>query len=163
MILAEALAVRKDLFNEINALAERAAANVLRYEDDNLAEHEGAGNLLSQMQEKLGEYESMSVAINNTNNKVRLSFEGTSMSMMEAIALRDRLALSIKRQRAVLEALEGSRGRGRYSYEKRTKDDVRQVPTVDQAQLRNDIDGESARMRALDIEIQKVNWSTDLL
>jgi hypothetical protein len=85
------------------------------------------------------------------------------MSMMEAIALRDRLALSIKRQRAVLEALEGSRGRGRYSYEKRTKDDVRQLPTMEPTELRNAIDGESARMRLLDVEMQKVNWSTDLL
>jgi len=162
MILAEALAARKDLLTEINVLSERAAANVLRYEDEDPEENVGAGDLLSQMAEKLGEFEAMNVAINKTNNKVRLSFDGNTMNLMEAIALRDRMALSIKRQRSVLEALEGGKTRNRYGYEKRTKDDVRQVPTMDPAELRNSIDGESARMRQLDVEIQKVNWSTDL-
>ena len=165
MLLAEALAERKDILKQIADLAERATSSAMRYEDEDQGPKDEASTLLVELSARLDRLQQLNVLINRSNNETQLSFEGRQMSMMEAIALRDRLALEASKKRAVLEAVSEERpGRHRmYGYERRSKDDVKLLPALDVAALRDECNSLSGRARALDLEMQKVNWVEQLV
>lgn len=168
MLLAEALAARKDALTEIEGLRERLTAAAVRYEDQETPVEDPAG-LVDRLGERLDALEMLSVRINRTNNGTTLTFDGRDLTIMEAIALRERLTLEARTRRAVVEAVEqatgGGTGRGRRGWlaTRRTKDDVRELATVDVASERRVADGLSETVRRLDMALQQRNWTTDLV
>ena len=163
MYLAEALAARKDALTEIDGLRERIVAAAAHYEDDEIEQNEDATSLLARLTELLDRLENLNVRINRTNNAAVLTFEGRAYSLMAAIALRDRLLLEQRVRKAVVEGLNEALGHGRRSYERRTKDEVRRISSLRPAQVHAAADAVAARIRLLDLAMQHVNWSTDLL
>jgi hypothetical protein len=167
VLLAEALASRKDSLGEIDDLRSRLAAAVLRYEDED-SPTEAPGPLLGQLGAALDRFESLSVAINQTNNATRLAFDGLDLSLMEAIAHRARLVLEVKARRGALEEIEratGSSRGGRRGWldARRTKDQLRELPTVELQAERQAANHLSEAVRRLDLAMQQRNWTTELI
>lgn len=165
MLLAEALAARKDAIAEVEALRDRLASSALRYEDQ--AAGDDPAELVAHLTSSLDRVESLTVRINQTNNGTRLAFDRRELSIMEAIALRERLTMEARARRAVVEAVErvtGSRKTGRtWLGERRTKDDIRELPTVDPRAERRSVDELSETIRRLDLALQQRNWTTELI
>lgn len=167
MLLAEALAARNDAKKIILAAGDRMGAAAVRFEDEDeaakLAELAAAESAFG---EALTHFESLTVAINRANNAARVTVDGGSLSLMEAIALRDRLMLEAKQREAALDAADEALGRGgrrRYgSSERRTKDDVRRLSVGDQAERRKAHDALARRIRELDLAIQQINWTVEI-
>jgi len=167
MLLAEALAARRDTILEVDGLRDRLAAAALRYEDDH-APGEQPADLVAGLTTALDRFERLSVRINKTNNQTSLSFDGRELSIMEAIALRERLTLEAKARRKAIEVVEEAtglgRGRGRgFLVSRRTKDELREVPTIDVPAERRASAELSERVRRLDLALQERNWTTELL
>lgn len=172
MLLAEALAAKKDALKEVNDLSGRLAAAAVRYEDQESAAEDPA-ELVTKLGEALDRVEDLTVRINKTNNEARLGFDGRELSIMEAVALRDRLTLESRIRRGVVEAIEtgletkpgGGGGFAPYMGQvaRRSKDDVRKVVTIDFKAERAAADGLSERVRRLDIALQQLNWTTELV
>lgn len=167
MLLAEALAARKDALTEVNALRDRLAAAVLRYEDQD-APPEDPAALVDHLSAALDRFESLTVRINRTNNAARLVFDGSDLTIMEAVARRERLTLEAKARRGALETVEGAIGagrtsRGRWFAGRRTKDDLREIPTVELHAERRAANQISEAVRRLDLSLQQRNWTTDLV
>jgi hypothetical protein len=170
MLLAEALAAKKDALKEVNDLRERLAAAAVRYEDQEAAT-EDPTNLVAKLDDALDRLERLTVRINKTNNEARLAFDGRELSIMEAVALRDRLTLEAKVRRAVVEAIEEgletkTQARHQAYFQqatRRSKDDVRKIVTIDFKAARDAADGLSERVRRLDIALQQQNWTVELI
>jgi hypothetical protein len=168
MLLAEALAARKDAITRIDDLRGRLTSAALRYEDQERAGDDPA-DVVARLGATLDRFESLTVRINRTNNATRLTFDERDLSLMEAIALRERLVLEAKARRGAVEAVEAATGAGGTSRSRgwlgtrRTKDDVREVPTVDLAAERRAADRLSEAVRRLDLALQQRNWTTELL
>jgi hypothetical protein len=165
MLLAEALAARKDCVTEIEALSARLKGAVVRYEDQTAAADDPASVLLD-LETALDRLEDLTVRINRTNNATRVAFAGRDLSLMEAIAMRERLVLEAKARRGGVEAVELATGVGRsgrgWLGTKRAKDEVRELPTVDLQGERSTADKLSERVRLLDLAVQQRNWTTQL-
>jgi hypothetical protein len=169
MLLAEALAAKKDALLEVEDLRGRLAAAAVRYEDQETAA-EDPTELVAKLNEALDRVESLAVRINRTNNEARLAFDGRELSIMEAVALRDRLTLEAKIRRSVVESIEEgleTRPAARAAYypqqSRRSKDDVRKIVAVDYKAERSVADALSERVRRLDIALQQLNWTTELV
>lgn len=166
MLLAEALAARKDAAKEIDHLRARLAAAVLRYEDEEAPAYDPA-EVVGELGRTLDRFESLTVRINRTNNQTRVNFDARELSLMEAIALRERLILEAKARRAAVEAVEQATGSGRsgrgWPGGRRAKDEVRELPTVELRAERRAADGLSEAVRRLDLAVQQRNWTTQLL
>ena len=80
---------------------------------------------------------------------------------MEAIALRDRLNLermTLDKAKGQIEDAIGS-SRGRWLSSRRSREDVKTSTLIDPRELGRRVDALSARIRELDLAVQKVNWS----
>ena len=165
MLLAEALAARKDALTQIKNLGDRLTAAVLRYEDQS-DPPERPHDVVRELADSLDRLEVLTVRINRTNNETRLAFDGRDLTVMEAIALRERLTLEARARRAAVEALErvtGSKvGRGLW-LGRRTREDVREIPTGELGTERKAADDLSEGVRRLDLLLQQRNWTTELL
>ena len=171
MLLAEALAARKDALSELADLRERLAAAAVRFEDQETPT-EDPEQLLERLAEVLDRVEVLSVQINRTNNETRIAFDGRDLTIMEAVALRERLTLEAKARRGIVEAideaLETSPNSKKLVYQayraqRRSKDDIRRIPTIDVRSARTAANDLSERVRRLDIALQQRNWTTELL
>src|SRR5262245_12806546 len=171
MLLAEALAAKKDALTELADLRGRLAAAAVRYEDQD-APTEYPDVLLARMATTLDQIEDLSVRINRTNNEARVAFDGRDLTIMEAVALRDRLTLEAKARRGMVEAIDEALETGinskvnpyqAYKAQRRSKDDVRRIATVDVRAARAAANDLSERVRRLDIALQQRNWTTDLV
>ena len=166
MLLAEALAARKDAVKEIDDLRGRLAAAVLRYEDQDTPVDDPS-EVVERLTAVLDRFESLTVRINHTNNETRLTFDGRDLSVMEAIALRERLILETKARRSAVDAVEEATGSGKAGRRgwlggRRGKDDVRELPTVEVRAERRVADVLSEAVRRLDLALQQRNWTTQL-
>ena len=168
MLLAEALAAKKDALKEVEDLRERLAAAAVRYEDQEASED--PADLVAKLDDALDRVESLTVRINKTNNATRLGFDGRDLSIMEAVALRDRLVMEARIRRGVVDAIDvglevkPSRQPQYYAApERRSKDDIRKIVAVDYKAARSAADDVSERVRRLDIALQQQNWSVELL
>lgn len=166
-VIAEALNERRRIFTEINELDERIAAAAVRDADEpEEPADQPVDALLAQLDADLERLRELSVALNQVNNRTMVAFEGRPMTLMEAIALRDQLALDIKQRKAILSAIESALGKatrhGLGFTARRTKDDIRQETTLPLRDLRDQIGVRAMRLRLLDLEIQKVNWSAPI-
>lgn len=164
MKIAEALARRRDLTNSLAQEFTERAIDRLTYEDGEERNQEDARAVFSELYESLLEVQRLSVRINLTNNAHVFQWDGADISLMQAIAARDTLARKIAALRALIGEIETAIGSGKRSYyNRRSKDDVRIHPVIPLSEIRKQLDGDQASLRRLDTEIQKANWSLDLL
>ncbi|HEY7782460.1 MAG TPA: DIP1984 family protein [Ktedonobacterales bacterium] len=152
MKLAEALAERKALQEQINDLTGRMRANALVQEGDTPSER--PEELRAQLEQRVERLGALIKAINRTNVATRLE---DGQMIAEAITDRDML----NKRFAALDSLADaatSRMGGRYS-----RSELRTVVTIDVAPLRRELDELAQRIRELDVRIQAANWATELM
>ena len=150
MKLAEAVLERKSLKEKIESLRARLGENVMVQEGDTPSEDPRM--LMSELEEAVEALEKLIKQINATNNSARLA---NGLFVSEAIVRRDMMRL--RRETLDQVAQSASVRQNRYM-----RTEVRFVPTIDNAELRKQIDGMSKSWRELDAQIQAVNWTTEL-
>lgn len=150
MKLAEALSLRKDLDTRISAIRERLE-NSVRVQEGT-APAEDPEELLAELDRCVNQLEHYIYCINITNMKV-VADDGRTMTKL--LAERDAISKRIKVLRNTFEhaTCSGNRYRG----------EVRYVTTIDVKPLRQQLDKFSHQYRQLDMEIQKLNFSFDLI
>lgn len=165
MIIAEALNERKDCYTKAKALANQIAADAVVEKKNPERTAVDVKDLQLQFHAALEKATELTVKINLANNREKVVFEGNSLSLMAAIALRDAMTLDHTLRKSILDAIDLSLGKGagrRFYGRARSKDDIKEVSLIDQDALRKEIDALAEKRRQLDIEIQKVNWSAEL-
>ena len=150
MKLAEALSIRKDLQTRISELTARLVNNVKIQEGDEPAED--PKDLLKELDSCLKQLEEYIYRINLTNIRT-MSGEKTLTQLM---AERDVLTKRVEVMQNVFN--QASSTNERYS-----RSEIKFVTTIDIKALRKQIDKLSSQLRQLDIEIQSINFATDLI
>ena len=150
MKLAEALHLRADLQKRISQLAERLNNNAKVQEGDSPAEDPAF--LLSQLEESTDALAALIAAINKTNSTVMAD----GMTLTDMIAKKDALSLRISILRNFLN--EASQKVERYSNK-----EIRIYSTVDIPKLQDNIDALSKELRQLDVRLQGLNWTVELI
>lgn len=150
MKLAEALSIRKDLQTRISQLSARLASNVKVQEGDEPAED--PKELFKELDSCLKQLEEYIYRINLTNMRT-MSGEKTLTQLM---AERDVLTKRVEVMQNVFS--QASSTNERYS-----RSEIKFVTTIDIKALRKQIDKLSSQLRQLDIEIQSINFATDLI
>ena len=151
MKLAEALSIRKDLQTRISQLSSRLSNNVRIQEGDEPAED--AKDLFKELDSCLKQLEEYIYRINVTN----LQTMSGKKSLTQLLAERDVLTMRVNVMQDVFRQAASS------SSERYSRSEIKFVTTVDVKDLRKQIDKLSAQLRQLDIEIQSINFSTELI
>ena len=151
MKLAEALSIRKDLQKRIFQIEKRLEDNVKVQEGDEPAEN--PEELMKELDGCLNRLEELIWHINLTNVQT-VNEAGKTITQM--IAEKDVLTMRISALRDTFE--KASSQQERYSHS-----EIKMVTVVDVKQLGKQIDEYSAKLRKLDIEIQTLNFQTELL
>lgn len=151
MKLAEALSLRADLQKSIGQLKSRLKECSKIQEGD--VPSEDPQDLLAALEKKYPELESLIFRINYTNMN---TMQQDGMSLTCLIARKDILTLKISTMREVLKY--ATEREDRYS-----RSEIKYVCLLDVAVIRKQTDALSQELRLLDIQIQRLNWSTDLL
>lgn len=151
MKLAEALSIRKDLQKRVQQLGQRIQNNVKVQEGDEPSEQ--PTELLRELDDCLKRLEELIWRINATNMQTR-NAEGLTLTQL--MAQKDVLTMRIGTLRSVFDT--ASSGQDRYS-----RSEIKMVTVVDVKQLGKQIDEYSAKLRQLDIEIQSLNFLTELI
>ena len=150
MKLAEALSIRKDLQKRIQQLEQRIKSNVKVQEDDEPLED--PNELMKELHSCLIQLEELIGRINLTNINTK-NAEGLSITQL--MAKKDTLTMRIAILRNIYS--EGTNICSRYS-----PTEIRQECVIDIKQLSKQIDDCSARLRKVDMEIQGLNFLTEL-
>ena len=150
MKLAEALSIRKDLQKRIQQLGQRIQNNVKVQEGDEPKEQ--PAELMKEFDSCLSQLQELIWRINATNIETKNS-EGKTLT--ELMAQKDVLTMRISTLRSVFDT--ASSGQDRYS-----RSEIKMVTVVDVKALSKQIDEYSAQLRKLDIEIQALNFQTEL-
>ena len=150
MKLAEALSIRKDLQKRIQQLEQRIKSNVKVQEDDEPLED--PNELMKELHSCLIQLEELIGRINLTNINTK-NAEGLSITQL--IAKKDTLTMLIGILRNIYS--EATNLFNRYS-----SSELRIECVIDAKQLSKQIDDYSGRLRKLDIEIQSLNFLTEL-
>ena len=150
MKLAEALHLRSDLQKRISQLGDRLNANAKVQEGDEPAEDPVV--LLSDLENGTAELAHLIAAINLTNS--RTAVDGKTLT--EMIAEKDALALRFSLLRNFI--AQASSKVDRYSNK-----EIRIRSTVDVREQQKKLDALSKELRELDVKIQGLNWTTDLI
>jgi hypothetical protein len=149
--LAEALLERKSLMQKVEKLRERLMQNALVQEGDKPAEQ--PESLMSELNEAVTQLEILIKRINATNNVTRLE-DGATVS--DAIVKRDMLNM----RRSALEQVADA---ATVQNQRWSRNEIKFVPTMSTAELRQQVDALAKAWRELDAQIQAVNWSAELL
>ncbi|OUO50900.1 hypothetical protein B5F77_11790 [Parabacteroides sp. An277] len=150
MKLAEALSLRADLQKSIAQLKSRLKECSKVQEGDEPSEN--PEEVLAQLEKKFPELEELIYRINYTN--MHTEHEGLNLTQM--IAKKDALTLRITALREVLNYV--TERESRYS-----RNEIKYIRFLDVAKLRKQIDSLSQELRLLDMRIQSINWTVDLL
>ncbi len=150
MKLAEALDLRADTAKRLSQLSERLIANAKVQEGDSPAED--PAELLEELDRLTDQLENLVSRINLTNSKT--VYEGKTLT--EMIAAKDTLSLKSSILRNFLAS--ASAKTDRYSNK-----EIRIVSTVNVRELQKRSDEISEEIRRLNVKIQELNWSSDLL
>lgn len=150
MKLAEALSIRADLQKKISQLKIRLKDSAKVQEGDTPVEN--VADLEKELDECLTQLEELIYRINMTN--VQTLHNGETLTRL--IARKDVLSMRVSLLRDVLKY--ATEKEDRYS-----RNEIRYVRTVDVNTLRKTIDGYSSQLRKLDLEIQSLNWTVELL
>ena len=151
MKLAEALSIRKDLQKRIQQIGKRLEDNVKVQEGDEPAED--PNELMKELDECLNRLEELIWRINLTNVK---TVNEAGKTVTQLMAEKDVLTLRISSLRNTFD--RASSQRERYSHS-----EIKMVTIVDVKQLSKQINDYSAQLRKLDIEIQALNFQTELI
>jgi hypothetical protein len=149
MILAEALAIRKDLQKKIEQLRSRLLNNVRIQEGDEPSEN--PTELLKELDSSLTRLQPLIFQINKTN--MNTVSEGKTLT--ELMSEKDVLTLRIAALREVFN--KASESQDRYS-----RSEIKMTTTIDVKALGRQIDEWAKQLRQLDIKIQSLNFSTEL-
>ena len=150
MKLAEALSIRKDLQKKIEQLKSRILNNVKVQEGEQPAED--PAELMKELESCLTQLEGFIWRINATN--MQTVVEGKTLTQL--MAERDVLSKRVGTLREIFD--RASSGQDRYS-----RSEIKMLTTVDVKALGKKIDSLSAELRKLDITIQGVNFTADLV
>jgi hypothetical protein len=151
MNLAEALSIRKDLQKRIQQLGQRIQYNVKVQEGDEPSEK--PEELMKELDICLKQLEDLVWRINTTNMKTK-NAEGKTVTQL--MAQKEILTLRINTLRNIFD--KASMGQDRYS-----RSEIKMVTVIDVKSLGKLIDDYSAQLRKLDIEIQALNFTTELI
>ena len=151
MKLAEALSIRKELQTRISQLSSRLMNNVKIQEGDEPAED--PKDLFKELDSCLKQLEEYIYRINLTN----LHTVSGKKSLTQLLAERDVLTKRVSVLQEVFNQASSS------SSERYSRSEIKYVTTVDVKALRKQIDKLSAQLRQLDIEIQSLSFSTELI
>lgn len=151
MKLAEALSLRKDLQKRIAQLQSRIVNNVKVQEGDEPLEN--PDDLMGELDANLKQLEELIWRINATNMQCR-NAKGESLTQL--MARRDVLTMRVNTLRNVFNT--ASESQSRYS-----QSEIKMVTVVDVKKLGKKVDNLSAKLRVLDMEIQALNFSSELI
>lgn len=151
MKLAEALSLRKDLQKRIAQLQSRIVNNVKVQEGDEPLEN--PDDLMGELDANLKQLEELIWRINATNMQCR-NAKGESLTQL--MARRDVLTMQVNTLRNVFNT--ASESQSRYS-----QSEIKMVTVVDVKKLGKKVDDLSAKLRVLDMEIQALNFSSELI
>ncbi len=149
MKLAEGLSVRKDLQTRIEQLKARLLNNMKVQEGDQPSER--PEDLMKELDGCLKQLQDMMFRINATN--MHTVKDGRTLT--EMMAAREVLG---KRVQILREAFD----RATQSQDRYGRNEIKYVMTVDIPALRKQIDKYSKQLRELDMEIQALNFATEL-
>lgn len=150
MKLAEALAIRKDTQKRIEQLKSRILNNVRVQEGDSPSEE--PKELMKEMDDCLNTLFALIFKINKTN--MNTISEGRTIT--EMMAERDILSMRITSLREIFN--KASESQERYS-----RSEIKMVTTIDIKPLSKKIDDLSKQLRELDMKIQTLNFTTELM
>lgn len=149
MKLAEALSSRADLQRKVSQLKGRLKDSAKVQEGDKPAEN--TENLFKELDSCLIKMENLIYRINFTN--MQTVHDGEPLTKM--IARKDVLNLRLSVMREVMKYMLGTDRYGR--------NEIKYVRTIDVTELHKRIDTYAKQLRELDLKLQKLNWTTDLL
>ena len=151
MKLAEALMERADLQKRLSQLRNRLSMNAKVQEGEAPAEDPAA--LLAELGDVVSRLEEHIVRINRTNANA-VCEGGETLSVL--LARRDCLRMKVEALRDFLNDASATVMRG-------TKSEVVVRSTVSVSELQREVDALSKALRELDMRIQSLNWTTELL
>lgn len=151
MKLAEALSIRKDLQKRIQQIGRSLEDNVKVQEGEEPAEQ--PDELQKGLDECLKKLEDLILRINLTNVK---TINEAGKTLTQLMAEKDILTLRISTMRNTYD--RASAQRDRYS-----RSEIKMLTTINVKQLRKQIDDYSVQLRKLDLEIQSMNFQTELI
>lgn len=149
MKLAEALSIRVDLQNRIDQLKSRLKHSAKVQEGDQPSEN--VNELYKELDECLSQFEEIVYRINRTN--MQTVHEGETLTQM--LARKDTLKLRLTVMRDLLKHVVENDRYGRH--------EIKYVCTVDVGELRKVTDNYSKQLRNIDMKLQRLNWSIDLI
>lgn len=150
MKLAEALSLRADLQKTIAQLKSRLKECSKVQEGDDPSEN--PDEVLALLEKKFPELENLIYRINYTN----MHTNSDGMNLTRMITQKDVLTLRISALREVLHYVVERETRF-------TRSEIKYIRYLDIAKLRKQIDSLSQELRLLDVKLQSLNWSTELL
>lgn len=150
MKLAEALHLRADLQKRIEQLRSRLTNNAYVQEGDEPAEDPKM--LLAELDADTAELARLITAINLTNS--RTVSDGKTLTAM--IAEKDTLALGISLRRDLIAAASNR-------FHRHSSSDIRICSSINVREEQKKLDSLSKTLRELDVKIQGLNWTTDLI
>ena len=149
MKLAEALSVRADLQRRISQLKSRLKESSKIQEGDTPAED--VNDLYKELDDCLMQLDELTYRINNTN--MQTVHEGETLTRM--IARKDTLTLRISVMRDVLKHVIENDRYGR--------NEIKYIRTIDVPAFRKEMDAYAKKLRELDLKLQSLNWTVDLI
>lgn len=149
MKLAEALSIRADLQRRISQLKSRLKDSSKIQEGDTPAED--VNDLYKELGDCLTQLEELTYRINHTN--MQTVHEGETLTRM--IARKDILTLRISVMRDVLSHVIENDRYGR--------NEIKYIRTIDVPAFRKEMDAYAKRLRELDLKLQSLNWTVDLI
>lgn len=150
MKVAEALSRRAELVRKVHELKSRAIESARHQEGDEPAED--PRDLLAEADAALDELTTLIATINRANLHIEVA---PGRSVTDALAERDTLRL----RHSLRTELAAAAGRDRFAL---TRSEIRMVAAVDVRALRGEADRIAQRLRALDLQLQRTNWTADI-
>ena len=149
MKLAEALSIRADLQRRISQLKSRLKDCSKIQEGDTPAED--VNDLYKELGDCLTQLEELTYRINHTN--MQTVSEGETLTRI--IARKDMLTLRISVMRDVLSHVIENDRYGR--------NEIKYIRTIDVPAFRKEMDTYAKQLRELDLKLQSLNWTVDLI
>ena len=150
MKLAEALMERSDLKTRIEQLAERLSENAKVQEGDEPPEN--PVELMEEMNRLYARLEKLMTLVNLTN--ARTLADGEPLTAL--LARRDCLSGRVRTLRDFLISASANVSRG-------MRTEIRVVSTVNVKEYQKRVDDLARDLRELDVKIQSLNWTTELM
>ena len=149
--LAEALSIRADLQRKVSQLKERILRNAKIQVDEKPAED--PNELLLDLNQASKELVALVKKINKTNNVLKFDQNNT---MADILAEREQLASLRDLYREL--AKQATVSQDRYK-----KLEIKFMPAVDVKTVQKQADDYAKQFRELDVRIQALNWTIDLI